>query len=91
MHMEINPVNNHEPAASGCHLAALLHPFGITSNNIHITTGKVLKGYRFKAFEDAWERYLPSLPAGSATKRPSATVPLPPISLAVNHMSGRAE
>ena len=41
--------------------------------NIHITTEKVLEGYRFKAFEDAWERYLPSLPAGSATKRPSAT------------------
>jgi len=49
-------------------LAALLHLFGITSNNIHITAEKVLKGYRFKAFEDAWERYLPSLPAGSATK-----------------------
>ena len=29
--------------------------------------------------------------AGSATKRPSATVPLPHNSLAVNHMSGRAD
>src|SRR5215471_2195513 len=37
-------------------IAGLLHPFGIKSRNLKIAQDKVLKGYLFKDFQDAWER-----------------------------------
>ena len=42
-------------------MVSLLRQYPVC-DDIHVATEKVLKGYRFKAFEDAWERYLPSLP-----------------------------
>ncbi|HEY6967882.1 MAG TPA: DUF3631 domain-containing protein [Candidatus Angelobacter sp.] len=47
---------------SGRRLGRLLHPFGIASNTLH-REGAEFKGYRAKDFQDAWERYLPSLSA----------------------------
>lgn len=46
----------------------LLHPFAIKSLNLKLPDGKVLKGYLFTDFQDAWERYLPPLPPGCVTK-----------------------
>jgi len=54
-------------------LAGLLHPFGIKSRNLKIAEDKVLKGYLFKDFQDAWERYLPPFTEGVATKTSAAT------------------
>jgi putative DNA primase/helicase len=64
------------PANSGRRLGALLHPFGIFSRNLH-SSGRVFKGYMFKHLQGAFDRYLPPLRIGSATKSrpavPSAT------------------
>ncbi|HKD14791.1 MAG TPA: DUF3631 domain-containing protein [Candidatus Angelobacter sp.] len=54
-------------------LAGLLHPFGIKSRNLKIAQDKVLKGYLFKDFQDAWERYLPPFTGEVATKTSAAT------------------
>ena len=47
---------------SGRRLGTLLRPFGISSNTLH-REGADFKGYRLENFQDAWERYLPSLSA----------------------------
>jgi len=54
-------------------IAGLLHPFGIKSRNLKIAQDKVLKGYMFKDFQDACERYLPPFTEGVATKTSAAT------------------
>ncbi len=59
------------PANSGRRLAALLHPFGIFSRNLH-SSGRVFKGYMFKNLQGAFDRYLPPLRIGSAAKPQSA-------------------
>lgn len=46
------------PRNSGRRLGALLQPFGIKS---HTIKAEALKGYRFRDFKDAWERYLAPL------------------------------
>jgi len=61
------------PANSGRRLGALLHPFGIFSRNLH-GSGRVFKGYMLKNFQAAFDRYLPPLRIGSATK-PRSAVP----------------
>ncbi|HEY6251917.1 MAG TPA: DUF3631 domain-containing protein [Candidatus Angelobacter sp.] len=48
---------------SGRRLGGLLHPFGITSRDLHKGSGPTFKGYLREAFLDAWERYLPPVPA----------------------------
>lgn len=55
------------PANSGRRLAALLHPFGIFSRNLH-SSGRVFKGYLLKNLQGAFDRYLPPLRIGSAAK-----------------------
>jgi putative DNA primase/helicase len=40
-------------------LGALLRPFGIISETVHIPGLADAKGYRLVRFEDAWRRYLP--------------------------------
>lgn len=55
------------PVNSGRRLAALLHPFGIFSRNLH-SCGRVFKGYMFKNLQGAFDRYLPPLRIGSAAK-----------------------
>jgi len=57
----------------GHKLAFQLHPFGIKSRNLKLEKDKVLKGYLFKDFHDAWERYLPPFAERSATKTANAT------------------
>src|SRR5579864_7420816 len=58
---------------SGQKLAKLLHPFGITSQGLHCGSETSFKGYLFKDFQDAWERYLPPIPVRSGTKNPAGT------------------
>src|SRR5215470_14270996 len=45
---------------SGKKLAGLLSPFGIKSRNLQREGEKPFKGYLFKQFQDAWERYAPA-------------------------------
>jgi hypothetical protein len=59
---------------SGYKLGALLRPFGIFSRNITIGDEKNLKGYHFKDFADAWERYLPPLVAVPAAAPEEGTI-----------------
>src|SRR5215471_5623206 len=51
---------------SGRHMARLLHRFGIGSRNLYLKPEETFKGYRLCDFQDAWERYLPPLPANLA-------------------------
>ena len=51
---------------SGRHMAKLLHRFGIGSRNLYFKPEETFKGYRLCDFQDAWERYLPPLPANLA-------------------------
>jgi Protein of unknown function (DUF3631) len=44
-------------------LAWMLKPFGIIPGAIRLDTGKTPKGYFRTAFNDAFDRYLPSEPA----------------------------
>ncbi|HEY6351612.1 MAG TPA: DUF3631 domain-containing protein [Candidatus Angelobacter sp.] len=44
---------------SGKKLAGLLGPLGIRSQNLHCNSEKSFKGYLFKDFQDAWQRYAP--------------------------------
>ncbi|HEY6350922.1 MAG TPA: DUF3631 domain-containing protein [Candidatus Angelobacter sp.] len=48
---------------SGNRLAARLHPFGIYSRDFHKGSSPAFKGYQRADFLDAWERYLPPIPA----------------------------
>lgn len=57
---------------SGTRLADLLRPFGIFPGNIRIGE-EVLKGYKYKHFQDAWERYAGPVADCSATKIAAAT------------------
>jgi Protein of unknown function (DUF3631) len=54
-------------------LARLLRPFGIGPKSIRIGD-RTPKGYLRACFEDAFDRYLPSLPAAPAPAATSATV-----------------
>ncbi|OGO51921.1 MAG: hypothetical protein A2148_04545 [Chloroflexi bacterium RBG_16_68_14] len=47
-------------------LARLLKPYGIRPHTVRIED-KTPKGYQRAAFEDAWSRYLPHIPARTAT------------------------
>jgi hypothetical protein len=60
-------------------LGALLRPFGIISETVHIPGLADAKGYKRVRFEDAWRRYLPDQNTSSdafrnfeTSKRPSA-------------------
>jgi Protein of unknown function (DUF3631) len=57
---------------SGSRLGSLLRPFGIFSSDLRFGEN-VLKGYRFKDFQDAWERYAGSVAECCATENTSAT------------------
>lgn len=46
---------------SGRRLGGLLRPFGISSSHLHGGGNTDFKGYRKEHFQDAWQRYLPSL------------------------------
>jgi hypothetical protein len=48
-------------------LAALLRPFKIHSGSIRLDEGRTPKGYRRRAFEDAFARYLSLAPVRNAT------------------------
>jgi hypothetical protein len=50
-------------AKSGRRLGALLQPFGISSRKLNRDGEPVARGYFFKQFQYAWERYLPPLAA----------------------------
>ncbi len=54
-------------------LARRLREYGIKSRTVRIGTATP-RGYEREDFADAWERYLPLLPAGSETSATSATV-----------------
>lgn len=51
---------------SGRKLGELLQPFGIISRRFTVGKDKGIKGYLFKDFADAWERYLPPFPVQEA-------------------------
>jgi hypothetical protein len=53
-------------------MAKLLKPYGVTSADVKIG-GINRKGYRREHLHDAWTRYLPPRPGGSATSATSAT------------------
>jgi len=53
-------------------LALRLKPYGIKSKNVKLS-GEVRKGYDWDDFADAWKRYLPASPSGTATSATSAT------------------
>jgi Protein of unknown function (DUF3631) len=57
---------------SGSRLGSLLRPFHIFSADVRFGED-VLKGYRFKDFQDAWERYAGNVADCCATKNGSAT------------------
>ena len=71
--LEFRPWSGWSRGAAGNKMGALLHPFEIKSRNLKIAEDKVLKGYLFKDFQDAWERYLPPFTEGGATKSAAAT------------------
>jgi Protein of unknown function (DUF3631) len=48
-------------AKSGRRLGALLQPFGISSRTLSPESEPACKGYLFRDFQDAWDRYLPPL------------------------------
>ena len=48
---------------SGRRLAGLLHPFGINPRNFTKGSASSFRGYPREEFLDAWERYLPPIPA----------------------------
>ena len=54
--------------SSGKKLGTLLHPLGITSRYLN---EERCRGYYFKHFQDAWERYIPPAAAECAFKNPS--------------------
>jgi len=58
---------------SGKKIANILRPFGITTREFHPEKGDHIRGYLFKSFQGAWERYVPPLPPDSATIRDSGT------------------
>ncbi|HEY6249119.1 MAG TPA: DUF3631 domain-containing protein [Candidatus Angelobacter sp.] len=47
---------------SGQKIATLLRPLGITSRSLQCGSEKAFRGYLFRDFEDAWERYTAPLP-----------------------------
>lgn len=55
------------------HLARLLRPFGIHPAGTLRRGGVTFKGYRVASFEDAFDRYLPSLPDGGFSVTSSQT------------------
>jgi len=57
-------------------LARLLKPYGIRPHTVRIED-KTPKGYQRAAFEDDWSRYLPHIPAGTATSATTATASAP--------------
>lgn len=57
---------------SGSRLGGLLRPFHIFSEDVRFGED-VLKGYKFKDFQDAWERYAGNVAECCATKNGSAT------------------
>src|SRR5215467_7296474 len=48
---------------SGKKLAGMLKPLGIFRTEFHPAEGDHFRGYLFKSFQDAWERYIPPVPA----------------------------
>ncbi|HEY6349848.1 MAG TPA: DUF3631 domain-containing protein [Candidatus Angelobacter sp.] len=54
---------------SGQKIAALLRPLGISARPLHYGTEPMFRGYLFKDFADAWERYIPPLLPTCATKK----------------------
>jgi len=48
---------------SGRRLGPLLHPFGGSSRSLHKGSSPSFKGYLRETFLDAWDRYLPPIPA----------------------------
>jgi hypothetical protein len=57
---------------SGHKLGALLRPYGVRSSPVHVGSNS-FRGYRFKDFQDAWDRYVPPVPGSSTTQSATAT------------------
>jgi hypothetical protein len=47
-------------------LARLLRPYGVRSTTVWLGEGVAAKGYHLRSFEDAFSRYLPSIPPEGA-------------------------
>src|SRR5215813_14632345 len=61
-------IRDHRPwsswgGKSGKKLAGMLKPLGIFRTEFHPAEGDHFRGYLFKSFQDAWERYIPPVPA----------------------------
>lgn len=75
------------PETAGRRLGALLHPFGIVSRNIHMSSDKVFRGYLLRDFQSAFDRYLPPLPARSGSICSADVSSTTGFSLEFNNMS----
>ena len=53
---------------SGKNMGRLLYRFGISPRNLYLKPEETFKGYRLCDLQDAWERYLPPLPANLTQK-----------------------
>jgi len=71
--LDFRPWCRWSSGAAGNKIGCLLNPFEIKSRNLRLPDEKVLKGYLFKDFKDAWERYLPPFEDCGATKTGAAT------------------
>jgi len=60
-------------ALSPAQLGRLLRPFSVSSRNLRRPDGRVVKGYDLRDLEDAFARYLPSLPESHLSNRYTAT------------------
>ena len=65
------------PAQSGRKLGQLLQPFGISSTKLTNGSEKGIMGYRFKDFEDVWERYLKPTPISEPAAEGVTPSPMP--------------